>query len=163
MKILDNKHLIKMHEMFESKHSIYLIIDYIEGQTLSEILKQRKKLKEIDVKRILKGLLDGIKEMQDKNIMHRDIKPENILIKNGKIDSENIYLVDFGLATYQNEKQYLFVRCGTPGFVAPEILHIKDKMAHYDKICDVFSIGIVFHWMFLYFFLSFINYFVLFS
>lgn len=72
---------------------------------------------------ILKALLNGLKNMASFNIVHRDIKPENIIVSE---TLESIKIVDFGLATDINEPKYIFVRCGTPGFVAPEILRIKD-------------------------------------
>ena len=72
--------------------------------------------------------------------MHRDLKPENIMFI--KEDSDQACLVDFGLATYwyllynlmfakRDIEKYLFSRCGTPGFVAPEIANEKDPNAHY--------------------------------
>ena len=54
-------------------------------------------------------------------------------------------IVDFGLATAADEETYLFVRCGTPGYVAPEIINIKNMNSKSDPICDVFSIGLIFH------------------
>jgi len=63
----------------------------------------------------MKDLISAIEEMTSKNIIHRDIKPDNIMVENGGIAK----LVDFGLATDVREEEYLFVRCGTPGFVAP--------------------------------------------
>ena len=55
----------------------------------------------------------------------------------------SICLVDFGLATLVKTKSYLFYRCGTPGFVAPEILAIK-KGEPYTEKCDMFSVGVIF-------------------
>lgn len=89
-------------------------------------------------------LIDGIAYCASKNIMHRDIKPENLLF--GKIGNKNILkIVDFGLATYVDEHPYIFPKCGTPGFVAPEIANLVDKTSPYSHICDMFSIGIIFH------------------
>jgi len=56
--------------------------------------------------------------------MHRDIKPENIMFKSND-DSYEIKLIDFGLSTFMDEEEYLFPRCGTSGFVAPEIISLK--------------------------------------
>ena len=53
-------------------------------------------------------------------------------------------MADFGLATYKDNPAMLFKRCGTPGYVAPEILQYKDGMAMYDERCDIFSAGIIF-------------------
>ena len=70
--------------------------------------------------------------------MHRDIKPENLILKDNDNDGE-VKIADFGLATYVNCGEYLFKRCGTPGYVAPEIL-ADDK---YDQKVDVFSAGVI--------------------
>ena len=62
--------------------------------------------------------------MHEKNIMHRDLKPENILFK--QTDMQMLIIVDFGLATRTNIESFIFNRCGTPGFVAPEIANLKE-------------------------------------
>ena len=73
--------------------------------------------------------------------MHRDIKPENIIFKTDNLD--NIILIDYGFACFEGEMGEV-VRCGTPGFVAPEILREEE----YDKRVDIYSVGIVF-WLLL--------------
>ncbi len=74
-------------------------------------------------KKILTCLLTALKDLKDLRIVHRDIKPDNILVS---YDLSLVKLVDFGLATSIDEPTYIFIRCGTPGYVAPEILRIKD-------------------------------------
>ncbi len=54
-------------------------------------------------------------------------------------------IADFGLAEFSDANEYLFVRCGTPGYVAPEVINIKDMKAKYNSICDIFSLGLIFH------------------
>ena len=81
--------------------------------------------------------------MHDKNIMHRDLKPENILFRS-KEDYDCV-IADFGLSEFTTSDKYLFVRCGTPGYVAPEVINIKDKKKRYSPICDIFSLGLIFH------------------
>lgn len=56
-------------------------------------------------------------------------------------------IADYGLAEFSNIEEYLFVRCGTPGFVAPEVINIKDMKTRYSLICDIFSLGLIFHLM----------------
>ena len=80
--------------------------------------------------------------------MHRDIKPSNIVFKD-KNDLRSLKIVDFGLATPTNVKKFLYPKCGTPGYVAPEIANLKDFDETYDKSCDIFSIGAIFYKMFL--------------
>lgn len=65
----------------------------------------------------------GLKEMHDYRIMHRDIKPENIMIR-GK-EGLCPVIADFGLSTDVDSKDYVFYRCGTPGYVAPEVTTLK--------------------------------------
>lgn len=74
-------------------------------------------------------------------IFHRDLKPENLLLKS-KDKNFEIMIADFGLAGFQN-KDLIFRRCGTPGFVAPEILLYTDGNPIYDLKCDVFSAGVI--------------------
>ena len=59
-------------------------------------------------------------------------------------------IADFGLATYTNQKPYLYSRCGTPGFVAPEIINLRNPNAQYDSVCDVYSLGLIFYILYFY-------------
>ena len=66
-------------------------------------------------------LLSALAFMHSKSIMHRDLKPENLILKDTENDW-NVKIADFGLATFLTVGEQLFKRCGTPGYVAPEIL-----------------------------------------
>ena len=80
--------------------------------------------------------------------MHRDIKPENILFRSNQITEKNQFVLgDFGLATFNDVKEYLFQRCGSPGFVAPEIFQINGPEEHYGLKCDMFSVGVSLYYM----------------
>jgi len=81
--------------------------------------------------------------MHSKKIMHRDLKPENLLFRSE--NSWDCVIADFGLSEFADAQEYLFVRCGTPGYVAPEVINIKDMKTKYDPICDIFSLGLIFH------------------
>ena len=71
--------------------------------------------------------------------MHRDLKPENLILRS-KTNDYDVCIADFGLADYHNSKgEYQFTRCGTPGYVAPEVL--DDQI--YDFKIDVFSAGVL--------------------
>lgn len=89
------------------------------------------------------NILLGLNHCHDRKIMHRDLKPENLIIK----DKNNLYdlkLIDFGLASFSNVDQYLFQRCGTPGYVAPEVINNRDD-EKYDEKVDIFSAGVIFY------------------
>ena len=70
-------------------------------------------------------------------IMHRDIKPENLILRDEA--GYELVLVDFGLGEFVHNKEFLFKRCGTPGYVAPEVL--EDKK--YTTKADIFSAGVI--------------------
>lgn len=104
------------------------------------------------VQLIMKQLLSGVSIMHDNMIIHRDLKPENLIFSN-KNDFSSLKIVDFGLATYKNVDRffntiffrYLYPKCGTPGFVAPEVLNMKSRTEKYSDVCDVFSCGAIFY------------------
>lgn len=81
--------------------------------------------------------------------MHRDIKPENILFRKQKtlIEYSNIVIADLGLATTQSVEKYLYFRCGTPGYIAPEVINLVDSNQKYHENCDIFSAGAIFYEM----------------
>lgn len=87
------------------------------------------------------GLLKGLHHLYKNRVMHRDIKPENIMIRKENMEP---VIVDFGLSTNVDLPEYLFFRCGTPGYVAPEIIRLTQSI-HLEPTCDVFSLGAIFH------------------
>lgn len=142
MRKLNHKNLMKLYEVYESQNSIYVNVELLEGGQLYDKIKAKHKFTPKEIKMALKGILEGLEVMHAQNIMHRDLKPENILLrKEGDFDC---VIADFGLAQ-SSEEDYMFVRCGTPGYVAPEIVNLKDLKARYSPICDLFSVGVIFH------------------
>ena len=95
------------------------------------------------------NLLEGVGYLHEKGIMHRDLKLENIMVKRDEIKGSRVIpvIVDLGLAEYITATKYLYTRCGTPGYVAPEVLKIKstDPVQTYTCSCDIFSLGVIFH------------------
>jgi serine/threonine protein kinase len=87
-------------------------------------------------------LISGLVEMHKKRIIHRDLKPENLIFRS--VGTNDIVIADYGLATWADASEYIFVRCGTPGYVAPEIINYKARNGQ-DPISDVFSLGIIAH------------------
>jgi calcium/calmodulin-dependent protein kinase I len=148
MRCLNHKNTLKLYEVYETEHSLYLVVDLLSGgELISRIQSNIKDTSFLDIAFLIKNLLEAVGHMHKKGIMHRDIKPENLLLQN----TSNIYdivLADFGLATKikQPVEEILFKRCGTPGFVAPEILAYKDDNSEfYNEKCDIFSIGALFY------------------
>ena len=137
--------ILKLFEVYETSHNIFLCMEYISGGNLEDLINQESFFPASRVRKIMKEIFEGLSNIHSKNIMHRDIKPSNILIKEDKLSDFEIIIADFGLATPCDVKQYLLFKCGTLGFVAPEILLNNDQYKKYDSVCDVFSAGAIFH------------------
>lgn len=104
---------MKLHEVFETDNSLYFILDLLEGGQLYDKIKAKYKFTIEEVRLIMYGLISGLAHMHSKKIMHRDLKPENILFRS--TNSMECVIADLGLGTRADLKEYLFVRCGTPG------------------------------------------------
>ncbi|CAD8060351.1 unnamed protein product [Paramecium primaurelia] len=144
MRQLNHSHIMQMYEVYETQNSLYVALELLEGGSLYDLIKEKTLLSTTQIQQIMVGVLQGLNHMHQKNIMHRDLKLENILFKQQrKMDS--VVIADFGLATKVDEPVYLYYRCGTPGYVAPEVINIKDVKGHYSEVCDIFSLGLVFY------------------
>ena len=98
---MDNDHLIRLHEVFETTNSIYFVVDLLDGGELLNRVRERGNIKESDLKLLIRNLITALEHLHSKNIMHRDLKPENLLLKDKHSDSE-IVVADYGLATKTN-------------------------------------------------------------
>ncbi len=148
MKNLDHQNIMKLYELHESKNSIYLVMELLEGGELFSIITDKKKITMDSVRQVMRCLFQGLAYLAKNDIMHRDLKPENMILKekNSDLSKCTLKLVDFGLSSYCNIDEYLFKRCGTPGYVAPEIINSSSKKSTYfDPKVDVFSAGIIFY------------------
>lgn len=115
-----------LYEVYETVNSIYFVVDILSGGELLNRIKEKVALTSETVRLLFQNILIAILNLNLKNIIHRDLKPENLLLKNKDNDYE-IVIADFGLATVLDEpEKIIFKRCGTPGFVAPEVLNFKD-------------------------------------
>ena len=157
-KIANHMNLLHLYEIYESKNSIYLIVDLLEGGELMNDLKPENPYKESKIASLLKNILEALAIIHKKNIIHRDLKPENVLLRS-KNDPFAIVIADFGLSTFivNDIKKVVFKRCGTPGYVAPEILLYKDNQPFYGTNSDIFSVGVMFYIMY-YIYINLIKY-----
>ncbi|CAD8094926.1 unnamed protein product [Paramecium sonneborni] len=140
MRKLDHKNVLHLHEVFEDDNYVYLVIDYLEG---GELLKQMEDslegYTENLVQNLIQNLLCSLNYLHSKKIIHRDIKPENLILRT-KNNITDLVIADFGLSDIYNEQGiYLFQRCGTIGYVAPEVL----RNEIYDYKVDMFSVGVI--------------------
>jgi serine/threonine protein kinase len=133
---LDHPRIIKLLRIYDNPDSITLVLEYLPGGDLLARLKETQVICEEEVKEFMKGLLEAINYMHSKRVIHRDLKPENILMQGASLTDFRI--TDFGLAA-DRDSDDLTLRCGSPGYVAPEIL----REERYSAKVDVFSAGVV--------------------
>ena len=140
-----NNNVLKLHEVYETHKYIFLCLEMVTGGNLQDRINQGVVFSEERIKGIMKGIFQGLNYVHSQNIMHRDLKPTNILLRTQNDEENDICIADFGLATPFDVTKYLFYRCGTPGFAAPEIIKNTDPNKKYDAVCDIFSAGAIFH------------------
>ena len=140
MKNLNHPYIVKLYDTIidEDTENVYLVMEYMGRGDFSKYLNKRP-LKEKFALKYLKQISQAMKYLLDNNIIHRDLKPQNILIT----DTGNIKLTDFGFARYFDKDIMIQTICGSPLYMAPEI--IKNKK--YDYKSDLWSIGIIFYEM----------------
>mmetsp|Transcript_27737 Transcript_27737/g.36092 ORF Transcript_27737/g.36092 Transcript_27737/m.36092 type:complete len:523 (-) Transcript_27737:190-1758(-) len=137
-----NKYIVRLQEVFEHKNVVYMIQELLTGGELFEKILERKRFSEPEAKNVLNGIGSALAYCHSKGVVHRDIKPENVLLI-GKEDSSAVKLIDFGFAHYLPEDRNLKLLCGTPGYVAPEML--KDD--GYREQVDIWALGVIMYIM----------------
>lgn len=136
MKRIKHENIIKFLDTIENKDYIYIIMEYCKYGDLRNFLK-RKKINEYKAQIIMKQLISGLKYLYDNNIFHRDLKPQNILVSDNCV----IKITDFGLAKECEDNNLSDTICGSPIYMAPEIIqHTK-----YNSKADIWSLGIIFY------------------
>lgn len=142
LKKMDHPNIIKLHEVYEDKRSLYLITEECTGGTLFERIfnttcRNKKTLSEKKIATLFKQLIEALFYCHALGICHRDIKPENLLFLN-KDDNSPLKLIDFGLGVLINKEAKLHFKAGSPHYVAPEVLE-----GEYDEKCDIWSAGVI--------------------
>ena len=142
LKQIDNENVMKLYEVIDTPSNLYLVLEYINGINLLEILKNEKYhyIKEQRAKKLFLQVVNGISYCHKKNIFHRDIKLENILV----LKDDTIKIIDFGFAVKCNKEVYQKLFCGTPSYMPPEILKKEKYIACYS---DIWSLGVLFYTM----------------
>ena len=141
MKNLRHNFIVKILEYIETEKYILIIMENISGGDLLSFVKKRTKLPEKTCQYIFKQLISGLKFIHSKGIIHRDIKLDNILIDL----NNNIKICDFGVSKNYKKNEKLNDQCGTPAYIAPEILN--NNNGYYGPPVDIWSSGVVLYAM----------------
>lgn len=141
MKELEHPCVIKMHDIVDKPDSVYMILEFMKGGDLLTRIVSKKRLSERISKLFFYQMCHAVKYLHDKGITHRDLKPDNVLLDTH--DDETLLKVsDFGLSKFVNNDSVLKTLCGTPLYVAPEIL-LNSGRGSYTKKVDIWSLGVV--------------------
>jgi polo-like kinase 1 len=134
---LNHRHIVKFEHVFEDNENVYILLEMCTNQTLNDLCKRRKRLSEFEAQYYLFQMVDSLQYLQKNRIIHRDLKLGNLFLS----DKLEIKLGDFGLAArleFDNEKRHTV--CGTPNYLAPEVLN--NKTGHSYEV-DIWSLGVV--------------------
>ncbi|XP_078404897.1 phosphorylase b kinase gamma catalytic chain, skeletal muscle/heart isoform-like [Cetorhinus maximus] len=134
-------HIISLNDSYESSSFYFLVFDLMKRGELFDYLTEKVTLSEKEARSIMRTLLEVVQFLHSKNIVHRDLKPENILLN----DDMNIKLSDFGFSLLLEPGKKLKELCGTPGYLAPEILICSMDESHpgYSREIDLWSCGVI--------------------
>jgi len=134
MQKLRHPGIVQLIEVFDHTEHFYLILELVKGGELFDKIVEKGFYSEKDAADVVKQILQAVEYMHANGVTHRDLKPENLLCSGSKDDV--IKIADFGLS---KEGDSLKTSCGSPGYVAPEILMGEE----YDNSVDIWSIGVI--------------------
>ncbi|KAJ4982453.1 hypothetical protein NE237_033290 [Protea cynaroides] len=139
MKLIRHPNVIRMHEVMASKTKIYIVLEFVNGGELFDKIASSGRMKEDDARKYFQQLINTVDYCHSRGVFHRDLKPENLLLD----ASGNLKVSDFGLSALPQqvrEDGLLHTTCGTPNYVAPEVINNKG----YDGAkADLWSCGVI--------------------
>jgi len=139
MRKIKHPNIVPLEDVYEDEKRLYLVLKYIDGGELFErIIAKESGYSEKDARNIVHQILTAIDYLHSKNVVHRDLKPENLLCTGGDEDI-HIFVTDFGFSRLLKDKEVLMTQCGSPEYMAPEILECKP----YERAVDMWSMGVL--------------------
>lgn len=137
---LSHDHIIKLYDTMDEGNEFYILTELVSGGELFDRIVSKTHYTELEARNVIKSLLETIAYIHEQNVVHRDLKPENLLLMSTTNDTD-IKICDFGFAKRITDLTSDETACGTPGYVAPEIL----RGEKYGAEVDVWSLGVIFY------------------
>lgn len=136
---INHPHCVKLFEIFETTKRLYMVMELLTGGELFDRIVSKGSFSEKEASEVIRDVTDAISYLHKEGIVHRDLKPENLLYLT-KESSSPIKITDFGLAKFRAKDSIeMHTACGTPGYVAPEVL----RQENYTKAVDLWSLGVI--------------------
>lgn len=137
MREISHNNIVELHDVFDSRTKMCLVLDLLEGGELFDRIIEKGHFTEAAAAMSFRQMVEALEYLHNLGIVHRDLKPENLLFETRGDDSA-IKLIDFGLAGIARDGP-LKTPCGTPNYVAPEIL----RRQPYGTQADMWSAGVI--------------------
>ncbi|KAH0711729.1 hypothetical protein KY289_007688 [Solanum tuberosum] len=136
---VEHPNIIRLFDVFQAENSMLLVLEFCAGGDLAAYIRDHGRVQECVARKIMKQIGAGLEVLSMHHIIHRDLKPENILLSTMETDPI-LKIADFGLSRMLNPNDLAETVCGSPFYMAPEILEFKK----YDDKVDMWSLGAIF-------------------
>ncbi|EFA79379.1 myosin light chain kinase [Heterostelium album PN500] len=138
LKRVNHPNIVALKELFDTPNNLYLVMELVTGGELFDKIVEKGSYCEADAVQLVRKIVSAVQYLHNANIAHRDLKPENLLLKTASSDLE-VAIADFGLSKLVSQETMMQTACGTPSYVAPEVLNATG----YDKEVDMWSVGVI--------------------
>ncbi|XP_075517303.1 serine/threonine-protein kinase ATG1c isoform X1 [Primulina tabacum] len=139
LKGINHPNIIHLHDMIEESGKMYIILEYCKGGDLSMFIQRRQgRIPEATAKHFMQQLAEGLKVLRKFSLIHRDLKPQNLLLSTNE-DNSVLKIADFGFARSLQPRGLAETLCGSPLYMAPEIMQLQK----YDAKADLWSVGAI--------------------
>jgi len=138
LKKVNHPNIIALKELFDTPDKLYLVMELVTGGELFDKIVEKGSYTEAEASTLVRKIVSAVEYLHGIDIVHRDLKPENLLLKRADDDLE-VALADFGLSKIVGQQMMMQTACGTPSYVAPEVLNASG----YGKEVDMWSIGVI--------------------
>uniref|UniRef100_A0A8D1KCP2 non-specific serine/threonine protein kinase n=2 Tax=Sus scrofa TaxID=9823 RepID=A0A8D1KCP2_PIG len=144
LKELQHENIVALYDVQELPNSVFLVMEYCNGGDLADYLQAKGTLREDTIRVFLLQIAAAMRVLHSKGIIHRDLKPQNILLshagrRKASVSGIRVKIADFGFARYLHSNMMAATLCGSPMYMAPEVIMSQ----HYDAKADLWSIGTV--------------------
>ncbi|GLT92603.1 hypothetical protein SLE2022_104340 [Rubroshorea leprosula] len=138
LKRINHPNIIRLHDIIEVPGKIHIVLEYCKGGDLSMYISRHGSVLEATAKHFMQQLAAGLQVLRDNNLIHRDLKPQNLLLSTND-DNAVLKIADFGFARSLQPRGLAETLCGSPLYMAPEIM----QMQKYDAKADLWSVGAI--------------------